>query len=398
MGTNGVILINLENRNAAEFESILVPGSYEKALGAATAGTYVTVYKWLYNGFAMTASLCTVEDKTEYISLVDKTHGGELKVYDDDTITLVGAVAPEPPEPPDPPTPVLKNFKAYHITSGSTTSPYSLMLQRGHFVGTEFSTDWDPEDMILDGEPIEITQSMCSGVNTPYLLEGCATIAYVGGWIVRAPEFAHEWMVNSYWVYYWPDTLLHQWENTADGINKYFCEDGGTTIPDAHLINLLITENGEYDASDYNADGFAKVTVEVEGSMYSEDVQRYIDTISTVPMYNGAYEYAGYLYNTQLATDLHLTLLADASQGANSVQLSESIASFSGIILQGVYRETRNSVYNTSLLYLSPITLNQQYWAGMKDRNSSYTCYVTFTSNTEAALSGNREVIIYGIP
>lgn len=262
MGTNGVILINLENRNAAEFESILVPGSYEKALGAATAGTYVTVYKWLYNGFAMTASLCTAENKTEYISLVDKTNGGELKVYDDDTITLVGAVAPEPPEPP---TPVMKNFKAYHITSGSTTSPYSLMLQKGHFVGTEFSTEWDPADMILDGDPIEITQSMCSGTNTPYLLEGCATIAYVNGWIVRAPEFAHEWMVNSYWVYYWPNTLLHQWENTASGINKYFCEDGGSAIPDVHLVPLEVTENGTY-LPEEGVDGFNSVEVNVSAA------------------------------------------------------------------------------------------------------------------------------------
>lgn len=219
MSSSGVILLNLENRNAAEFESISVPGSYDKALGAATAGSYITVYKWLYNGFAMTASLCTAEDKTEYISLVDKTNGGELRVYDDDTVTLVGAVAPEPP------TPETRNFKAYHITSGSTTSPYSLMLQKGHFVGVEFDTEWDPADMILDGEPIEITQSMCSGINTPYLLEGCATIAYINGWIVRSPEFAHEWMANSYWVYYQPDTLLHQWENTASEINKYFCEN-----------------------------------------------------------------------------------------------------------------------------------------------------------------------------
>lgn len=417
MSSSGVILLNLENRNAAEFESILVPGSYDKALGAATAGSYITVYKWLYNGFAMTASLCTAENKTEYISLVDKTNGGELRVYSDDTISLLGGVTPSvlttldvsengmylppegyngfsqvdvdveaslttleasangtylPPEgydgfsqvnvsvdtpvvqlknpyidpiykglstaynaingsfyegpsktqylnfyeidsgtycvfvgqtigtrfralffanknfsdfspylddPQDPAVPIFqadlnitgsteltggelqrrifftvetpgtlvvgtdnasneipsmlfkivnqatRTFRAYHITSGSTTSPYSLMLQKGHFVGTEFDPDWDPADMILDGEPIEITQSMCSGVNTPYLLEGCATIAYINGWIVRSPEFAHEWMANSYWAYYFPDTLLHQWENTASAINKYFCEN-----------------------------------------------------------------------------------------------------------------------------------------------------------------------------
>ena len=33
----------------------------------------------------------------------------------------------------------------------------------------------------------------------------------------------------------------------------------------------------------------------------------------------------------------------------------------------------------------------------MKDRNSSYTCNVTFTDANTCSLSGNKQVIIYGI-
>lgn len=94
MATNGVILINLDNRNAAEFNRILVPDSYEKASGALEAGAFVTVYKWLYQGFMMGPSICNAVAETDHINLVDKTNGGILQVYPDDTIYLNGAVAP----------------------------------------------------------------------------------------------------------------------------------------------------------------------------------------------------------------------------------------------------------------------------------------------------------------
>lgn len=94
MASNGVILLNLNNRNAAEFQRLSVPDSYEKASGALTAGTYVTVYKWLYQGFMLAPSLCDAVDATDHINLVDRTNGGIIEVYPDDTVTVTGGVAP----------------------------------------------------------------------------------------------------------------------------------------------------------------------------------------------------------------------------------------------------------------------------------------------------------------
>lgn len=237
MSSSGVILLNLENRNAAEFESISVPGSYDKALGAATAGSYITVYKWLYNGFAMTASLCTAENKTEYISLVDKTNGGELKVYSDDTVTLVGAVAPEPP---DPPAPVMYSFPAYHIYSGSITDPYTMIVQEGHFVGTEFSTDWTPDDFVADGEPITVQASSYSA--RPYICEGVLAISYATGWFLTATQFAHEYSVGlSMWLYFSANTVLEQLDRDVSWSGKYYCADVGTPI---------VTESNSSDSND----------------------------------------------------------------------------------------------------------------------------------------------------
>lgn len=90
MASNGVILLNLNNRNAADFQRLEVPDSYEKASGALTAGTYVTVYKWLYQGFMMAPSLCDAVDATDHINLVDRTNGGIISVYPDDTISIAG--------------------------------------------------------------------------------------------------------------------------------------------------------------------------------------------------------------------------------------------------------------------------------------------------------------------
>lgn len=90
MASNGVILLNLNNRNAADFQRLEVPDSYEKASGALTAGTYVTVYKWLYQGFMMAPSLCDAVDATDHINLVDRTNGGIISVYPDDTVSIVG--------------------------------------------------------------------------------------------------------------------------------------------------------------------------------------------------------------------------------------------------------------------------------------------------------------------
>lgn len=283
MASNGVILLNLENRNAAEFQRLSVPDSYEKASGALTSGTYVTVYKWLYNGFMLAPSLCDAVDETDHINLVDRTNGGVISVYPDDTITIEGVdptddlmelsvtidgvydppagyrgfsevrVGPRVPTPlataelnvnrngtwvapygsPAGYSPVnvniqpeIHDIKAYHITSGSTTSPYSLTIQEGHFRGRGFSTNFVPSEMILDGEPINLTTSMCTGVNTPYLLEGCLTIAYINGWILRSSQGAHQYMnVLSAWASFAAGILLEQWDPDASAIDVYFCSD-----------------------------------------------------------------------------------------------------------------------------------------------------------------------------
>lgn len=90
MASNGVILLNLNNRNAADFQRLEVPDSYEKASGALIAGTYVTVYKWFYQGFMMAPSLCDAVHANGHINLVDRTNGGIISVYPDDTISIVG--------------------------------------------------------------------------------------------------------------------------------------------------------------------------------------------------------------------------------------------------------------------------------------------------------------------
>lgn len=158
------------------------------------------------------------------------------------------------------------------------------------------------------------------------------------------------------------------------------------------LQALTVTENGTY-LPPAGYDGFNTVTVNVESSE-SSYVFKYFDLIS--PKYRGGYEYTGYLYDTRTAEDLGLVLLADLSQGADSATLTDSISKYSGIILQGIYQKQRTSAYNTSIMYISPV-IGNTYWAGMKDRNASYVCNVTLVSDTEVSLTGNKQVIIYGI-
>lgn len=125
--TNGIVLLNLGDRNAAEFSRLEVPGSYDKALGALTAGTYVNVYKWQYQGFALTASICTVEDMDTYLLLKDKTKGGEMRVYPDDTVEVDGPV-----QPPTPPTPSAYNgykIRLGHVLGEDWYDPYITIVK-----------------------------------------------------------------------------------------------------------------------------------------------------------------------------------------------------------------------------------------------------------------------------
>lgn len=111
-------------------------------------------------------------------------------------------------------------------------------------------------------------------------------------------------------------------------------------------------------------------------------------------------EYYGNVYNnTAMIEAIELVLLGDFSQGgaATGNALSDSISHYSAVILQGIYQKQRTSSYNTSMLYADP-QLNTAYWAGMKDRNTTYDCHVTFTDANTVSLTGNRQVIIYGVP
>ena len=110
-------------------------------------------------------------------------------------------------------------------------------------------------------------------------------------------------------------------------------------------------------------------------------------------------EYIGNVYGNAMIETLGLVLLGDFSQGGASQgnTLLDSINNYSGVIIQGIYQKQRTSRYNTSCLYPN-ISLNTAYWSGMKDRNSSYDCKVTFTNDVTVSLSGNYQTIIYGIP
>jgi hypothetical protein len=111
-------------------------------------------------------------------------------------------------------------------------------------------------------------------------------------------------------------------------------------------------------------------------------------------------EYSGNVYgNSGMISTGNLVLLGDFSQGgaASGNALADSIEGFTAVLLQGIYQRQRTSGYNTTMMHFFP-QLNTAYWAGMKDRNNSYTCYVIFTDSTHCSLSGNRQVIIYGMP
>lgn len=203
--------------------------------------------------------------------------------------------------------------------------------------------------------------------------------------------------------------------DNADGYSSVtVAVPGGATIEP-----LSVTQNGTYNPPS-GVDGYAPVTVNVSGGggsdildLCSPEVFIYSQKSGKAPnlnVYPGdgigqrtfdyvGNEYSGYVYGTNIIDDCGLVLLADLSQNSSSTSanLSDSIDNYSGVVLQGIYNKQRTSSYNTTMLYVAP-KLNKSYWAGMKDRNSSYTCNVTFTSETTITLSGNKQVIIYGIP
>lgn len=300
MATNGVILINLGNRNSAEFDRILVPGSYEKALGAAIAGTYVTVYKWLYNGFAMTASLCTAEDKTDYISLVDKTNGGELMVYDDDTVTLVGAAIPVEPlnvtengtyEATAP----IRGFNPVSVdipSSAPVINPISIS-ENGTYTAPEGVDGYSPivvdveggliTDIIslVDNKNVTSATGQTASVTTEEDYSAVAIVAFtVNTGTVLAPtlsisggiQLTQDRIVDGFYYGRPYFILAHAFDvpsgttisaasasNSASATLFVFGVAGGSS---ADLGALTAFSNGVYDAEDDDLDGYYTVTVE----------------------------------------------------------------------------------------------------------------------------------------
>ena len=138
--------------------------------------------------------------------------------------------------------------------------------------------------------------------------------------------------------------------------------------------------------------------MDVQIALSAADAGRTLNQLLAAHPASLALEYYGCVYgNSAMIADLGLVLLADASPGASSVVLADDIGGYSGVILQGIYNRQRGSGYNTSMLYVAPAA-GAPLWAGMKDRNSNYDCFVTFDGTDGAAMTGNQQVMIYGIP
>lgn len=178
--------------------------------------------------------------------------------------------------------------------------------------------------------------------------------------------------------------------NVPSGVDGFNPVTVDVPQPSPVIQSLSVTENGTY-TSPAGVDGYSPVTVNVSGQI-SENLLDYMSDLQY-----GA-EYASYIYGSSKIEEWNLELLADTSQAAtDSVELLSSINNYSAIVLQGIYQSNRTSNYNTTSLY-TPILLNHSYWAGMKDRNATYTCMVTFIDSTHATLTGTKKVLIYGMP
>lgn len=177
---------------------------------------------------------------------------------------------------------------------------------------------------------------------------------------------------------------------------------GGGSIPSFQQDTILYLQPNTND----NTKGYAAIAKELLMSsdnpfIGSSDVKAqisYTDFVSSIKtgMFAG-YEYYNYV-DANFISATGIVLLGDFSLGgdASGNVLLDSIQNYSAILLQGVYYQNATSQYNTTKAYAG-VELDTAYWAGMKDRNKRYTCNVTFTDNTHCNLSGNKQVIIYGL-
>ncbi len=116
-----------------------------------------------------------------------------------------------------------------------------------------------------------------------------------------------------------------------------------------------------------------------------------------VPELYDNFEYSQYADATFIS-DLNLTQLASfVEETGTTIELSDSLANYSAVVIHGMYNNTGTSSYDTTVIYPN-MELNAEYWFGVKDRNASYSGTITFTDNTHATLSVNRKLKIYGIP
>lgn len=214
MASNGVILLNLNNRNAADFYSLGVPDSYEKASGALTAGTYVTVYKWLYQGFMMAPSLCDAVDAGGHINLVDRTNGGILEVYPDDTITIPSTPGPSVPEDLY----YRDAVKVYRKTGVAG----KLFIEKGTTEG-----DGQSKTFVGNGIEGEIEASALIGyLPGVYVVPGICIIQHGG----TAPN-GNWYFTSTAWMNIYSPTLLDPWSYVRPGysVTQGWPDDGSET-------------------------------------------------------------------------------------------------------------------------------------------------------------------------
>lgn len=159
--------------------------------------------------------------------------------------------------------------------------------------------------------------------------------------------------------------------------------------------NVQSFVNNECRISSRSSASGGSATVDITQAMAQMSLDQLIHDGS---IFTGLVEYYGNLYNNALLTTYNMVLLGDFSQGGSATgnALTDAITNYSAVALQGIYSKNRTSGYNTTIIY--PLDLNVERWTGMKDRNNSYSCNVTFTDASTVSLSGNKQVIIYGIP
>ena len=181
--------------------------------------------------------------------------------------------------------------------------------------------------------------------------------------------------------------------NTPEQAGMVVDSNGGLVTQTATTIDA----NGVYDTTYNNS-----VVVNVSGGGGVDIPESYVG-YSKYRLGFPNVEYQVNIYgNTNLINAMGAVLIGDFSNGgaASGNVLTESLSHFSGVALQGIYNGQKTSKYNTTMMYWN-YELNTEYWAGMKDRNHTYDCYVTFTDETHCSLRNQyntRQVLIYGLP